>query len=294
MMKTEIAAADYPVNMRTALGRTLNLLAAFAWRGALALVLLAAWLVSGGAFYTPGSDFGYWLGVAGGSLMLVLLVYPLRKRYRALDILGPLRHWFRFHLVAGIAGPSIILFHSTFHVGSFNAAIALASMLLVVASGIVGRYLYRKIHNGLYGSRASAAELQASLSRQMAAVAPQLARLPDVALQIERYSALVSHEPAGRWAAAAHFLSLGWRRRLAGRRVRAAIERYRHADDHALGYAPVSALAETIEDALAAVQRCAQLSTYERLFRLWHVIHIPFLCLLAITAVVHVVAVHAY
>jgi hypothetical protein len=294
MMKIETATADYPVNLRAALGRTVNLIAAFAWRAALALVLLAAWLVSGGAFYTPGSDFGYWLGVAGGSLMLVLLIYPLRKRYRALDVLGPLRHWFRFHLVAGITGPSIILFHSTFHVGSFNAAIALTSMLLVVASGIVGRYLYRKIHNGLYGSRASAAELQASLNQQMAALAPLLARLPDVAKQVERYSALVSHMPAGRWAAAAHFVSLGWRRILAGRRVRSAIDGYRHCDAHVLGHAQVGALVETLEDALAAVQRSAQLSTYERLFRLWHVIHIPFLCLLALTAVVHVVAVHAY
>jgi hypothetical protein len=271
-------------------------LAAIGLRIAIVAILAAAWLVSRGSLYTPASDLGYWMGVAGGSLMLVLLIYPLRKRFRVLAFLGPLKHWFRFHLVAGIGGPLIVLFHSTFHVGSFNAAIALASMLLVVASGIVGRYIYRKIHNGLYGSRATVAELQGALARQMETLQPVLAHLPAVACEVERFSALVSLQPAGRRARALHFLSLGWQRHRAGRRVRRAIRRYdKKVGSHA---APTNAhlrtLADTIDDTLKAVQRAAQFSTYERLFSLWHVIHIPFLCMLVVTAIVHVVAVHAY
>jgi hypothetical protein len=42
------------------------------------------------------------------------------------------------------------------------------------------------------------------------------------------------------------------------------------------------------------VRRAAQFATFEKLFSLWHVVHVPFLCMLVITAVIHVVAVHAY
>jgi hypothetical protein len=42
------------------------------------------------------------------------------------------------------------------------------------------------------------------------------------------------------------------------------------------------------------VVRVAQYSAYERLFALWHLAHLPFVYLLIISAVVHVIAVHAY
>ncbi len=248
---------------------------------------MAAWIVHEHTPYTSGSDFGYWLGVTGGSLMLALLIYPLRKRFRVFAFLGPLRHWFRFHLLAGIGGPLIVLFHSTFRVGSFNAAIALASMLLVVASGIVGRFIYRKIHNGLYGSRSSLEELQKDLAAQMSTLAPLLDQLPSVAREVQRFSDLVACPAQGRWARLLHFISLGARRQLVGWRVRAAIRRHGSTDE-------LHTLAATIDKTLQAVQRTAQYSSYERLFSLWHVIHIPFLCMLVLTAIVHVVAVHAY
>jgi hypothetical protein len=53
-------------------------------------------------------------------------------------------------------------------------------------------------------------------------------------------------------------------------------------------------LIRNIDLTLQAAQKAAQFSTYERLFSLWHAVHIPFLCMLVITAVVHVFAVHAY
>jgi hypothetical protein len=260
------------------------------------LLGFAAWIVRRDDLYSSASDVGYWLGVVGGSLMLVLLIYPLRKRYKVLAVLGPLKHWFRFHLFAGVVGPLIVLFHSTFRVGSFNAAIALASMLLVVASGLVGRVIYRKIHHGLYGSRATLAELQGSLELQLASLRGVLSRLPAVEREIGLFSELVSARPHGFWRCTMHFTSLGWKRTLAGRRVHRAIAGHTEivgAGDTATN-AHLRTLARTLDDTLRAVQRSAQFSTYERLFSLWHVVHVPFLCMLVVTAIVHVVAVHAY
>ena len=50
---------------------------------------------------------------------------------------------------------------------------------------------------------------------------------------------------------------------------------------------------EVVQDAeeyLRAVQQAAQFSSYERLFRLWHVLHSPFVWLLGVSGIVHVIA----
>ena len=49
-----------------------------------------------------------------------------------------------------------------------------------------------------------------------------------------------------------------------------------------------------VDQYLHAVVRVAQYSAYDRVFALWHLAHLPFIYLLIISAVVHVVAVHMY
>src|SRR5690606_37880958 len=71
--------------------------------------------------------------------------------------------WFRVHMLFGVVGPVLIVLHSNFQVGSFNGRIALFTTLVVAGSGIVGRYIYAKIHHGLYGRKASLEELRTSL-----------------------------------------------------------------------------------------------------------------------------------
>ena len=259
------------------------------------LILLVR-MVRGGALYSSAKGFGYALGLVGGLLMLGLLLYPLRKRLRFMQEWGALKHWFRFHMAGGVLGPLLVLFHSTFKVGSFNAAVALGCMLLVVASGLVGRFIYRKIHHGLYGSYASLKDLEQAMAQEFEALEPVLRRMPLVKEEVERFAALVSLRPASSSARAAHFLSLGVKRLLTARRLRRSLAAYATAEADRLvaSQANVGTLLQTIDNTLQAVQRRAQFSTYERLFSLWHVIHIPFLCMLVITALLHVVAVHVY
>ena len=204
---------------------------------------------------------------------------------------APLKHWFKFHMAAGILGPLAVLFHSTFHVGSLNAAVALGCMLLVVSSGVVGRFLYRRIHHGMYGAHATLKELEDIMQRDLKTLEPLLERRPAVRAEVTRFAALVSHRPQGRIGRAWHFGTLGLRRMLAQRRLRRSLA---SQGSRSASSAELAALLRTLVDTLQAVQRHAQFSTFERLFSLWHVIHIPFLWMMVITALVHVVAVHAY
>ena len=49
-----------------------------------------------------------------------------------------------------------------------------------------------------------------------------------------------------------------------------------------------------LEQYLAAIRKAAAFAVYERMFALWHVLHMPMFFLLVFAAVVHVIAVHLY
>ncbi len=181
------------------------------------VVVAAAMVVARSRFYTASSNLGYWLGVAGGTAMLLLFLYPLRKRWRAMREIGSTRFWFALHMTLGIAGPLLIVLHSTLAFGSLNATVAFASMALVAASGIVGRFLYGRIHHGLYGRRATLAELRAQAGLDSAAVHSKLAFVPPVE---ERLTEFARRAEAAGQAGLGHplvFMTLGLRAMLARR-----------------------------------------------------------------------------
>lgn len=243
------------------------------------LLAAAAWVIVAEP-YAAHDDFGYNLGLVGGILMALLLPYSLRKRLRILRSTGAMRVWFLFHIWSGLFGPLLVVFHTAFHIGSFNGGAALISTLLVTASGTVGRFFYRKVHRGMTGSRESLGALQEALEHEFARLRELGAASTEVETAISAYVTYANAPPTKPWPRARHFVALGWRRLCILRRLRQSERR------------PL--LLQAITTTLAAAQRHAQFATYERLFSLWHTIHIPFLYVLVLTAVVHVVAVHAY
>ncbi len=266
----------------------------------LALMLIAAWLVRKGNYYTPGDDFGYWLGVAGGVMMLALLLYSLRKHLRFMHSWGPTRHWFRLHMIFGIGGPTLILFHSTFHVGSMNAAVALSCMLLVAGSGVVGRVIYRKIHHGLYGRSATLQEVQANLGIIGGDVKSKFHFAPNIEQRLKQFEASALTVRAGIWPRVWSFLSVGFRAKWTYFAARRELERVvrRHARQHGWDAVKVErrlvSARSAIRAYLDAVVDVARFSAYERLFSLWHILHVPFVFMLIISGIVHVIAVHMY
>jgi hypothetical protein len=267
---------------------------------ALIVVLYLGWTLPTERYISPTRGFGYALGIIGGSLMLLLLVYSARKHFSWLRFLGPTPAWFRFHMVLGIAGPLCILFHSNFKTGAANSNVALFCMLTVAGSGFIGRYLYAHIHNGLYGHKLELGELQASASG-LRELAGGVSFLPDLVTRLEAAE--------GRLLACGPQLSLlGFLRPavvgFAAMKARWQLHRYirRGLRDSARNSAVIAAQANRLRRAavsyidrrLAATKRVAQFQGYERLFSLWHALHIPLIFMLIVAAVVHVIAVNVY
>jgi len=112
-------------------------------------------------YITPQRGIGYWLGITGGSMMLLLLIYSARKRVSWLRWMGGIPAWFEFHMVLGVVGPVLILFHSNFSLGATNSNVALICMLLVAGSGVVGRYIYTRLHAHMDGNEDTLEQLKA-------------------------------------------------------------------------------------------------------------------------------------
>ena len=266
----------------------------------LALLIVCGYLWSDWQLINPRSGIGYWFGIVGGSLMLVLLLYPMRKRIRALRVIGSTRAWFQVHMLFGLIGPLLILYHCNFQLGSFNSQVALYSTLLVSGSGIVGRHFYARIHRGLYGRKTSLDEVQADLTQSilnnqgMAAFSPRLVdRLKKMAEELPSRDATESLG-VGRslkWTFTHHFtqasLMLTARRelRIAAKTSGSVARNYEEL---------LNASYKRIRQYTRLVGRVAQFSFYERLFSLWHMLHLPIFFLLVASALFHVLAVHMY
>jgi hypothetical protein len=267
---------------------------------ALVVVLCLGWSVPTERYITPTRGFGYALGIIGGSLMLVLLLYSARKHFSWLRFLGPTPAWFRFHMVLGILGPLCILFHSNFTTGAANSNVALFCMLTVAGSGFIGRYLYAHIHYGLYGRKLELGELQASASG-LRELSRSVSFLPDLVTQLEAAEQrLLTCGP--------QFSLLGFLKPLVVRlaAVKASWQLHGYTRRGLRASARRSAVVANeskrlrrtadayIDRRLTATRRVAAFQGYERLFSLWHALHIPLIFMLIIAAVVHVIAVNVY
>lgn len=266
----------------------------------LTLSLVTGWLLSEKELVDPNVGLGYWLGIVGGVLMLLLLLYPSGKKSPVLRRLGLARHWFRIHMVMGLVGPLLILYHCNFTVGAMNSKVALYSMLGVAISGVVGRYFYARIHRGLYGKRAGIEELRHEISdsmqnnRGIAAILPEIMKdLQDVSTELlgDQFTRTISVRRSLEWTVKHHII----RARLYFRirrdvQARAVVSETVRANQHKLRRAANAYVAQQVR----LMRQVAQLSFYERLFSLWHVFHMPLFILLVVSALVHVLAVHMY
>ncbi len=63
----------------------------------------------------PSGIMGHGLGIIGSLLILIgVISYMLRKRYRPLFRYGSVKHWLEFHIFLCTLGPILILFHTAF------------------------------------------------------------------------------------------------------------------------------------------------------------------------------------
>ncbi len=268
---------------------------------AVVAALVAGFYLKKYEIFVPAEGVGYKLGIAGGCTMLLLLLYPMVKRTRLFGGVTKAAFWFKWHMVLGVAGPVMIFYHSNFSTGATNSNIALGCMILVAGSGVIGRYIYAKVHNGVHGARLDVGSLLAKATRLMqgmeadvggasGAVAKALSDFSESALP--KTSGLLRNFvnamilPVRVQFARGHIMSevRGAIRSNAIKQQWTRVEEKTHLE----------MARQHVSEFLGAVSRAAQLTLWERMFSLWHLFHVPLFFLLLVSGVIHVIAVHLY
>lgn len=150
------------------IGRSRRILAVVLLVLGLVVVSALAWM--GGDYYllsfadrvrdprhdwlSPGGTWGHGLGIVATLLMLSNFFYFARKRWRALSRLGPVPLWLTVHVSSGLLSALVILFHAAFRSRNLIATFSYISLLIVVLTGLIGRYIYGLVP-GAGGSEAN-------------------------------------------------------------------------------------------------------------------------------------------
>jgi hypothetical protein len=251
-------------------------------------------------YITPQRGIGYWLGIIGGSMMVLLLLYSARKRAAWLRWLGGIAAWFEIHMILGVVGPVLVLFHSNFRLGATNSNVALISMLLVAGSGVIGRYVYTRLHATMDSKEESLEQLKA-VGERLRAQTTSLAYLPGLVEAVERVEQQLIIPPKGQLLRLLHLSTGALRITLARwvmrREIARALTKVRTVDRPRAarhGDQIAAAARSYANRRLNAGRRLHEYQLYAQIFSLWHVLHIPLFFMLLIAGIVHVIAVNIY
>jgi len=269
------------------------------WRRSLILVYLVAGaavlavLAAGADFYrTPllerahhegywqwkaGGSVGHKLGITGSSMMVLMLLYSVRKRVGALRRLGPLSRWLDVHICLGVYGPLLVVLHSSFKVQGL-VALSFWSMVVVALSGVLGRYLYLQIPRTRAGEEVALAELEAE-DRELSSQLRTRFRLAET--QLARLDALVAvPERTGLLGGFARLVTDDLRLRSGLRQFARSCRSVPR---------PVVREFERVVRQKAQAHRRIQLwDRVHELFHYWHVLHKPFALVMYLFMIVHV------
>jgi len=230
----------------------------------------------------PSGLVGNTLGIAGLSLMVLMHLYTLRKRVPSLAWMGPVTFWLELHIFCGVLGPILITLHTSF---KFNGIVSVAywSMVVVMLSGFVGRYLYVRIPRSIRGRELDQREVADRLT-ELDASLDASGLSPSLRERIDRFERqeVPSAESGTSWAGLL-FGEVRMQLRLAGliRAVR------RETDDRAIADSAVALIAEHA----TLLRRIAYLKKTRTLFDLWRVYHKPLAVLAGVIVVAHVAVV---
>jgi len=207
------------------------------------------------ALLKPSGLLGHGLGILGTLLILTgVFSYMVRKRFKTFSRIGVLKYWLEFHIFLCALGPVLILYHTSFKFGGI-VSVSFWSLVIVVASGIIGRFIYLQIPRTIEGRELSLQEVQ-NMKDELGAE-----------LKI-KYDVDVSEFTAGNSTK----IDLDLKSK------HLPVKEYKKVK-------------QLINNQKQLVRRIKRLDMMQNIFKLWHVAHLPFALIMLIVMVIHVAVV---
>ena len=262
----------------------------------LVAVILIAWYLWEESYLHNEEDLIYNMGLVGGIMMLLQFVYSARKRSTKMRRWGKLKVWFGIHTFIGLSAPIIIIFHSRFELQSINGTVAFVAMLIVVFSGVVGRYLYSQVNFDLSAGRHELKEYHVLIQERI--IRPNAGVSEKIEKQLKGFMINAFSSPKSIFHSFKLAVSIGFKSKTLYLRLTQMSYKPMAADgmpslEQSI---PVFAKEEKrlLKSYLNLLSKMARCNAYKQLFALWRVGHIPLIYLLLFTGLAHVLAVHMY
>lgn len=232
-------------------------------------------------WFKPSGIFGHGLGIVGTLLIVIgVFGYMALKRFRTLARFGRLKYWLEFHIFLCTLGPVMILFHTAFKFGGI-VSVSFWSMVAVVASGVVGRFIYLQIPRSIEGRELSLHEVQ-DMKTNIEEILRRSYRLNEASFNaIVACTTLNVHE--GGSASAGRIIEKMREDRQVIRQIRETLQ--------AEGLTPTDRkqIIKLVRNEISLNNRIERLHTMQSLLKYWHIAHLPFALIMLVIMVIHVV-----
>ena len=229
----------------------------------------------------PTGFIGHGIGIAGSGMMIIgVFGYMARKRFRSLSRIGVLKYWLEFHIFLCTLGPILVLYHTTFKFGGI-VAVSFWSMVAVVVSGIIGRFIYLQIPRTIQGRELSLSDLSGLENDLFTEMQDHYKVNYEIIVHLNiALSTSVSNENE-------NFILRIFNRFRFERKLMKQVKRELKTQQLAgKDYRKVMRL---FKSKITLNRRIAWLSTMQDFLRYWHVAHLPFALIMLIIMIVHII-----
>ncbi len=227
-------------------------------------------------WFRPSGVFGHGLGIAGTILILIgVFIYIARKRYNLLLKGIRLKYLLEFHIFLCTLGPVLVLFHTAFKFGGI-VSISFWSMVAVVLSGVIGRFVYIQIPRTIEGRELTLNEvkgMKAGLS----------ATLKNSVIDEHLRGLILSFTSVHDSSEKTSFFSQYFENKRTIRTISKELSKRKVEKKQRLS------IMKLLKEEISLAYKIRRLQTMQKLFRYWHVAHLPFALIMAIVLIVHVV-----
>ena len=236
----------------------------------------------------PSGYIGQSAGLLAVAIFIFLWLYPLRKQVRWLAWTGSVARWLDLHVLAALVLPLLAAIHSAWR---FRGLIGLGfwSMMVVWASGIVGRYLYARIPRSKAGVELTREEIAA----RRRALLDEIAARTSLDVDLIERTLMPARAPTARrglWTTLRRLATDDLARRSAARRLRRLCEQDGHGRQDR---ETVNRVVRLARREMALTQQARMLEATHDVFRFWHVLHRPVAIAALIAVLIHVAVVVA-
>jgi len=230
----------------------------------------------------PSGALGHGLGIVGTLMMIVGVgVYMIRKRYRKFFNIGYLKHWLEFHIFLCSVGPVLVLYHTAFKFGGI-VSVSFWSMVLVVLSGVVGRFIYLQIPRTIQGHEISISDLNSIKDKLAIKVRSVMSEDSSTLLEFERVSSADRYKSFRLITAVGFFVRDFFDIKRVMRLLKMRIKLL------GIGKLERDELLKAAKSEIIIARRIALLRTSQKLFHWWHIFHLPFAIAMFVIMVIHV------